>query len=112
LLDKSSTQLAEADPPVVRRLRIIMRQMTTFAQNGPANKYSRYAWVMQGMFDEIMDELASDTDPALIGSWFQQFGQVIEWCGSGDDSVLPESMRGYLAEKHPEMLAITTGTNS
>jgi hypothetical protein len=87
-----------------------MSQLSAYAQSGPANKYSRYAWVMQSMFDEVMDELADDTDHELIASWFEQFGKIVEWCGSGDDSVLPESVRAYLAQKHPEMLAITAGT--
>jgi hypothetical protein len=61
------------------------------------------------MFDEVMDELAADTDPAQIANWFEQFGRIVEWCGSGDDSILPDSVKAYLAQSHPEMLAITAG---
>lgn len=95
-----------ADPPVVARLRVVMHQLATYAQRGPQNKYSRYAWVMQSMFDEVMDELAGDTDDTQIAGWFEQFGKIIEWCGSGDDSILPPGVRSYLTQQHPEMLAI------
>jgi len=86
-----------------------MRQLSEYAQRGPQNKYSRYAWVMQSMFDEVMDELADDTSADTIAVWFEQFGKIVEWCGSGDDSLLPPQMRAYLAEQHPDMLAITAG---
>lgn len=89
-----------------------MHQLAAHAQKGPENRYSRYAWVMQSMFDEVMDEMASDTNPDLIASWFEQFGKVVEWCGSGDDSVLPESVRAYLAESQPDLLMITAGPSS
>jgi hypothetical protein len=95
-----------ADPPVVARLRVVMKQLSEYAQRGEQNKYSRYAWVMQSMFDEIMDELAGDTDETQIAGWFEQFGRIIEWCGSGNDATLPPSVRTYLATQHPGMLAI------
>lgn len=107
--DKSSTQLAAVEPPVVRRLRVVMNRLAAYAATGPKNKYSRYAWVMQSMVDEVLDEIAADADPDTIASWFGQFGRIIEWCGSGDDSILPDSVRKYLAETQPDMLAITAG---
>jgi hypothetical protein len=89
-----------------------MKQLTTYAENSPSgrtDKYSRYAWVMQSMFDEVLDEL-QDTDGDTIGGWFEQFGKIIQWCGSGDDTVLPPGVREYLASAYPnEMLAITAG---
>jgi hypothetical protein len=54
--------------------------------------------------------LADDTDADQIAGWFEQFGRIVEWCGSGDDSILPPSVRAYLAEQHPDMLAITAGS--
>lgn len=117
-MDPSITQGA-ADAPVARRLRIIMTQLSAYARQpvrdgenaSKASKYARYAWVMQGMFEEVLDEL-SVTDADVLGGWFEQFGKIIEWCGSGDDSVLPDAMRAYLSENHPgELLAITAGEN-
>lgn len=86
-----------------------MHQLSSAATRGPENKFSRYAWVMQGMFDEVMDALADDVDAEQMQAWFEQFGRVVEWCGSGDDSILPDSVRQYLATEHPAMLAITAG---
>lgn len=62
---------------------------------------------MDSMMDEVLGELADNTDPAIMEDWFMQFGKIIEWCGSGDDAILPASVRQYLAENHPqELLAI------
>ena len=108
--DKSSTSLAAEQSPVVFRLRIVMKQLATAAQNGPNAKYSRWAWVLDGMLDEILDELMPD-DPEIVGQWFEQFAHIIEWCGSGNDDVLPDSVRPYLAQRQREMLAITAGDN-
>jgi hypothetical protein len=84
-----------------------MGAMTKYAQSGPSDKYSRYAWVMQAMFDEVIDELA-DTDPQHIAGWFDQFGRIIAWCGSGDENDLPENVRPYILQR----LALTAGESS
>lgn len=92
-----------------------MSQLASYANTGSQDtktaKYSRYLWVMESMFDEVISELAEEgTDPAILGSWFEQFGRVVAWCGNGNDDILPESVKQYLAENHPnELLAITTG---
>jgi hypothetical protein len=83
-----------------------MKQLTAAAQKGPADKFSRYAWILDSMMDEVIDEI-SDADDEKIGSWFEQFGKIIEWCGTGDTESLPPSLRKYLTEAYPqEMLAI------
>lgn len=66
---------------------------------------------MQGVTDEVLDELA-ENDVETIGQWFEQFGKIIEWCGSGDDSVLPEAVRPYLRQQVEERLAITAGSST
>src|SRR5215472_15949300 len=53
--DRSST--LTLDNPTLRRLKIILDQLTAYAQSSKTNKYSRYAWVLQGMMEEIFDEL-------------------------------------------------------
>ena len=100
---EQSSTLILAEPPVVRRLRIVMTQLSQFAGRNQGSKYSRYAWVLQSMMDEILDELA-DIDSVTMGKWFVDFGKIVEWCGSGDETVLPDSVRAYLAENHPQEL--------
>lgn len=98
-----------------------MHKLGDFVQNGEAtseraSKYQRYSWVIGSIMDEILDEMAeSDASPETIGVWFAQMGQVIQWCGSGDNSVLPLSVRKFLLDNEPELaaasgvLAITAG---
>ena len=98
------------DPPVIRRLRIVLGQLSAFAANNRSSRYGRFAWVLDSMMDEVLSEIADNGDTGTMGQWFVDFGRVVEWCGSGDDSVLPDSVRAYLAEKHPqELLAIEAG---
>jgi hypothetical protein len=87
-----------------------MARLADYAKGSGDNKYSRYVWVMESMFDEILDEFGANDDE-LIAGWFEQFGKIIEWCGSGDDSVLPEAVAPYLRAKVAERLAITAGSS-
>lgn len=104
---EKSSSLTLADPPVIRRLRIVLGQLTQFASQNRGTKYSRFAWVLESMMDEVLGEIADNGDTETMGLWFVQFGKVVEWCGSGDDSLLPDSVRAYLTEHHPqELLAI------
>jgi hypothetical protein len=59
------------------------------------------------MMDEVLGEIADNGDVDTMEMWFVQFGKVVEWCGSGDDTILPDGVREYLSENHPqELLAI------
>lgn len=109
LADQYSTLLAEANP-VLGRLNIVLKQMSAFIKQQPQNKFSRYAWLLDEMMTEVLDEIASQGgDTSSLGDWFEQFGKIVEWCGSGDDSVLPDSVREYLANRQGNMLALTSG---
>jgi hypothetical protein len=110
-LQERSSIPAEDEPAVVTRLRVVMGRLAEYAKTGPNNKYARYTWVMESMLDEILDEFGAQDDE-LIGAWFAQFGQIIAWCGSGDDDLLPDNVRPYLTEtlkQKREQLAITAG---
>lgn len=97
-----------ADPAIIRRLRIVMNQLTSFATRASDDKLSRYAWVLQAVFEETVDELVErGTDEVTLQEWFVYFGKIVEWCGSGDEKILPPHVRRFLAENHPqELLAI------
>lgn len=104
-LDKSGIR-TEADNPTIRRLRIVCSQLLEFATKSKASKYSRYAWVLESMLDEVLSELDDGKDINMIGAWFEQFGRVIQWTGSGDETVLPDSVRIFLEANHPEELKL------
>ena len=99
------------DSEVVKRLRLITTEMTTFITANKDHKYSRYAWILDAMLQEIFEEMAGATDATLAG-YIEQFGRVFTWCGSGDDSVLPANIREWLGRNHREMLAISAGTEA
>lgn len=62
-------------------------------------------WVIKALFSGICEELDGASDEVL-GHWIKQFGLLLEWCGTGDDSLLPPEVREYLGLHHKEMLAI------
>ena len=110
LTSPEASSIREDEPAVIVRLRIVMSRLAEFARNGKDSKYARYTWVMEAMFDEILDEFG-DNDEAMLATWFAQFGEIIAWCGSGDESRLPDAVRPYLVQKMQErqQLAITAG---
>jgi hypothetical protein len=69
------------------------------------NPYSRYTWIVQTMIQEIFSEM-HDVESSTLAAWMEQFGLVLTWCGNGDDSILPDSVKEYLRREHKEMLAI------
>lgn len=103
---KLSTPLPD-DPPVIRRLRIVLGQLMTFAASNRTGKYSKFAWVMDSMMDEVIGEITDNGDTASMEQWMVDFGKVVQWCGSGDDDLLPDGVREYLKSNYPtELVAI------
>lgn len=90
------------------RLRLVTTEMTQFITNNKDGKYSRYAWILDAMLQEIFEEMSDASDETLAG-YIEQFGRVFTWCGSGDDSILPQNIRDWLGRNHREMLAISAG---
>jgi hypothetical protein len=56
---------------------------------------SKITWLLDGVMDEILDELA-EQDETRTEIYFAYFGKVVEWVGSGDASVLPPELREWL----------------
>jgi hypothetical protein len=99
--------LTPDDPPVIRRLRIVLGQLAAFSAKNKTSRYSRFSWVLDSMMDEVLSEIADNGDVDTMEEWMINFGKVVEWCGSGDVTILPEGIRDYLRENHPqELLAI------
>ena len=88
----------------------MISQLIEYAETNARGPYAKFAWVARGMSDEMMQELV-DVPEEKLEQWFSDFGQVIEWCGSGDPSVLPESVRDFIRSRFPsELPAIEAGS--
>lgn len=79
-----------------------MQQIVEFSAR--SDKFSRKAWLLEAMADEMFDQLIDKEDTAGLDEFIVGLGRVLEWCGSGNDSVLPDVVRSYLAEHYPEEL--------
>lgn len=103
-LDKSGTP--EVKSAVAARINLVVTELIDFAeQNKQDSPLTSHIWVLKSLFSAMSEELNGASDEVL-GHWIEQFGKLLEWCGSGDDSVLPPEVVVYLKRSHPQMLAI------
>lgn len=101
--EKSSTPTGD-DFPVIHRLRIVVTQLTDYAKRDGTNAYARHAWVAIALFDNLLDEMPEGFTNERAAEMFVVFGKIIEWCGTGDVTVLPPQIRKFLAENFPHEL--------
>jgi hypothetical protein len=91
---------------VAKRINLVVTELIDFAeQNKKESAINSHVWILKSLFSAMSDELNSASDEVL-GHWIEQFGKLLEWCGSGDDSVLPPEVIEYIYKNHREMLAI------
>jgi hypothetical protein len=94
-LSSDSVTLVRAEPAAVQRLRFVFAELTDFVGNAGDEKARRFSVLGRAIMEEILEEMAdapSLTDET-IAIWFAQFGRLVEWIGTGDDSILPEAIR-------------------
>lgn len=104
----SLTVLVPAESPVVQRLRMVFDHMTQYiSENGD----SRYSFILQTVMDEALGEM-NEEGPENLEAWFEQFGMIVKWIGSGDLNDLPESMREALIPVPKEIAEALNGTHS
>jgi len=78
--------------------------------SGDDSTIGKYAWLIDTVFDEIMDEAQKrEMNDEKLQAYLTQFGQLLAWCGTGDERLLPPELRDYLWEKRPELLGIGSG---
>lgn len=80
-------------------------ELIEFAEKKSDSPFASHMWVIKSLFRIFFEEM-SETDDEKLGMWIDQFGCLLTWCGTGDDSVLPPEVRDFLHREHPEMLAI------
>lgn len=90
---------------VAKRIHLVATELIQFAQSKSDSPFASHMWVIKSLFQIFFEEM-NTTDDAKLGMWIDQFGCLLTWCGTGDDSVLPEEVRDFLHREHPEMLAI------
>ena len=68
-------------------------------ENGDG-QLSRYAFLMQALTDEVIEELTTKDEEA-IGTFMEGMGEVIAWIGHGDSTRLPDPLRSFAEEIQP-----------
>jgi hypothetical protein len=90
----------EVRSPVVIRLQAVMSMLQGVVINGGEAQLSRYAFLMQALTDEVIEEL-TDKDEATIGTFMEGMGEVIAWIGHGDNDRLPDPLKSFAEEIQP-----------
>jgi hypothetical protein len=81
----------------VIRLQAVMSMLNGFVINNGEAQLSRYAFLMQALTDEVIEEL-TEKDEATIGTFMEGMGEVIAWIGHGDNDRLPDPLRSFAEE--------------
>lgn len=90
-MESQSSTLAVRRSPVVERLHAVMSALNNFVIANDETGLARFAFLMQALTDEVIEEL-DEKDEETIGGFMEQMGQVIAWIGHGDTSRLPDSL--------------------
>lgn len=99
---------------VARRIQIVAEELISYVDTkGSESPFAGHMWFIKSIFEVFFDEMKGQDDEKLA-MWLKQFGVLLEWCGTGDDSVLPPEVIAYLRMHHPEQLhlAIEAGANA
>ena len=99
-LTESPSSTPEVNSPVAIRLRSVMSMLNGFVIENGDGQLSRYAFLMQALTDEVIEELTTK-DEATIGAFMEGMGEVIAWIGHGDNERLPDPVRSIAEEIQP-----------
>jgi hypothetical protein len=79
-----------------------MTSLNSFVINNGESDLSRFAFLMQALTEEVIEELTEKDDEA-IGIFMAQMGQVIAWIGHGDNEQLSDPVRQFAEELQPSI---------
>lgn len=108
-MDQSGTQ---AVSEVARRIQIVAEELITYVDSkGSESPFAGHMWFVKSIFQIFFEEMKGQDDGKLA-MWLGQFGVLLEWCGTGNNSVLPSEVLDYLRMHHPELVqpAIEAGS--
>jgi hypothetical protein len=92
--DTSST-LALAEPPVILRLQCVLAELQGYVGARGNGKQKRMNFVIRRIIDDVVEEL-HEIPVEHMQAYFDYMGKVVQWIGTGDDEILPDSIREYL----------------
>lgn len=95
----SSTPAASRSPVVIR-LHAVMSTLNNFVIANDETGLARFAFLMQALTDEVIEEL-DEKDEETIGGFMAQMGEVIAWIGHGDNSRLPDNLLTFVETIQP-----------
>ncbi len=79
--DTQSTSLALADPPVIQRVRFLVKQAM-------ANSNGRVPWMVESLVDEFLNEIA-DQNPEELTGYIMMSAGIMKWAATGNMDELP-----------------------
>jgi hypothetical protein len=87
-------------------LQAVITTLNNFVVSNADPSFAKFAFVMQALTDEVIDEL-EDKDEATMGIFMEQMGEVIAWIGHGNNERLPEPLRIFAEQvQSPELAKV------
>jgi hypothetical protein len=87
---------------VATRLHAVMTTMNNFIIQNDDTGLAKFAFLLQALTDEVIEEL-EERDEATLAGFLAQMGDVIAWIGHGDNSRLPENFQLFAEELSPSL---------
>jgi hypothetical protein len=77
--------------PTLKRIRGTLSQFANISARLGDERQKRMQRVLSIIIDEASEELA-ELDESLLRTWIHSFATLMEWCATGDMSVLPSEL--------------------
>jgi hypothetical protein len=101
--EHGQSSIPAVKPAVIRRLEYVVGTLHNFiAENDESGTMARFSFITRAMIEEIGEELV-ERDEETLQAFMAQIGEVIAWIGHGDQSKLPDNLRGFIEEPRPEI---------
>jgi hypothetical protein len=77
--------------PTMKRIRGTLNQFANISQKFGDERQKRMQRVLSIIIDEASEELG-ELDETLLKTWIHSFATLMEWCATGDMSILPSEL--------------------
>jgi hypothetical protein len=99
--DTPSSTLAQVDPPIVQRLRLLFTEVREQSQLVNAGKMG---WLIDSVMDEVLDILVEQEREDDMAKILVLASRILKWVATGEIDDLPEELKARalaIAAEHP-----------
>jgi hypothetical protein len=95
----ADTRETSVQSPVMGRLERVVKAITSTPR---LSSHSTTRIALMIYEEAVIEARESGMTDEFIAEWISVFGEVFKWCGTGDDSMIPESIRNFIGTNEPD----------